>query len=91
VIPPGRDGLFAYVKALPTTVKYEHQVITAGGDFVMIHGRFAGKGLPKAIIAANIVRFEDGLFAEHWEILQDEVTKTESKSGNPMFGSAFPS
>ena len=91
VIPPGRDGLFGYVKALPMTVKYEHQVITAGGDFVIVHGRFRGEGLPKAIVSANIVRIENGFFVEHWEVLQDEVTQSESKSGRPMFGLTFPS
>ncbi len=91
VIPPGREGLFSYVKALPTTVKYEHQVITAGGDFVIVHGRFSGEGLPKAIVSANIIRVVNGVFEEHWEVLQDEVTHAESKSGRPMFGSTFPS
>jgi hypothetical protein len=28
--------------------------------------------------------------AEHWDVLQDEVTKAESRSGLPMFGTTFP-
>jgi hypothetical protein len=51
------------------TVKYEHHVIASSRDFVIVHGRFAGPGLPSAIIAANILRIEDGMFAEHWEVL----------------------
>lgn len=90
-IPPGRDGLFAHVNALPMTVKYEHHVIAASGDYVIVHGRFAGPGLPKAIICANIIRIEDDMLAEHWEVLQDEVSRAESKSGLPMFGTEFPS
>jgi hypothetical protein len=27
--------------------------------------------------------------AEHWDVLQDEATKAESKSGLPMFGDRF--
>ena len=27
--------------------------------------------------------------AEHWDVLQDEATKAESKSGLPMFGDHF--
>ena len=27
--------------------------------------------------------------AEHWDVLQDEATKAESKSGLPMFGDKF--
>jgi predicted SnoaL-like aldol condensation-catalyzing enzyme len=26
---------------------------------------------------------------EHWDVLQDEATKAESKSGLPMFGDRF--
>ena len=42
-----------------------------------------------AWIAADIVRVENGRLAEHWDVLQDEATKAESKSGLPMFGAAF--
>jgi predicted SnoaL-like aldol condensation-catalyzing enzyme len=36
------------------------------------------------------VRIEDGRLAEHWDVLQDEATKTQSASGLPMFGDHFP-
>jgi len=39
---------------------------------------------------ADIVRVEDGLLAEHWDVIQDEATAEESQSGLPMFGDAFP-
>lgn len=90
-LPPGREGLFGFIQAMPPTVRYEHQVVTASGDFVMIYGRFAGAGLPKAIISVNIIRFEREMFAEHWEVLQDEASEADSKSGLPMFGNSFPS
>ena len=69
---------------------YENQLIVAEGDYVLAHGRFTGMGRPAAWIAADIVRFEDGLLAEHWDVLQDEAPKEESKSGLPMFGTRFP-
>jgi len=31
------------------------------------------------------VRVADGVLAEHWDVLQDEATKAESRSGLPMF------
>jgi hypothetical protein len=31
-----------------------------------------------------------GKLAEHWDVLQDEATKTESLSGLPMFDVRFP-
>ena len=89
-LPPGREGLFRFVEGLPATVQYEHQLVTASGDSVMIYGRFAGEGLSRPIISVNIIRFEGDLFAEHWEVLQNEATRAESKSGNPMFGAHFP-
>jgi predicted SnoaL-like aldol condensation-catalyzing enzyme len=42
------------------------------------------------MIAADIIRMEGGLLAEHWDVIQDEATPAESKSGLPMFGDAFP-
>lgn len=88
-IPPGRDGLFNLVRSAPDTLRYENAVIMAEGDYVMLHGRFSGNGLPRAWVAADIVRIEDGRLAEHWDVLQDEVTQEESKSGLPMFGNSF--
>lgn len=89
-IEPGRDGLFNLIRTAPPTLRYEHQLIVAEGDYVIIHGRFSGNGRPVAWIAADILRIENGRLAEHWDVLQDETTKTESKSGLPMFGSNFP-
>jgi len=89
-IPPGRDGLFNLVRGLPDTLRYENHVIAAEGDYVIAHGRFSGHGRPRSWIAADIVRFEDGKLAEHWDVLQDEATKAESLSGLPMFGARFP-
>lgn len=40
--------------------------------------------------AADIVGIEDGRLAEHCDVLQDEATEVESKSGRPMFGDRFP-
>jgi predicted SnoaL-like aldol condensation-catalyzing enzyme len=89
-IAPGREGLFDLIKSLPQTLKYEPGVITAEGDFVIVHGRFSDFGLPVNWIAADIVRIEDGILVEHWDVIQDEATAAQSKSGAPMFGKSFP-
>jgi predicted SnoaL-like aldol condensation-catalyzing enzyme len=88
-IEPGRDGLFDLVKRLPPTLKYEPGTIVADGEFVIVHGRFSGFQ-PVNWIAADILRIRDGILIEHWDVIQDEATKAESKSGLPMFGSDFP-
>ena len=88
-IEPGRDGLFNLVKSLPPTLRYEPGTIVADGDFVIVHGRFSGFQ-PVNWIAADILRIEDGLLVEHWDVIQDEATEAQSKSKAPMFGTSFP-
>jgi predicted SnoaL-like aldol condensation-catalyzing enzyme len=90
-IAPGREGLFALIRSAPDTLRYENQLIVAEGDYVIAHGRFSGNGRPVAWIAADIIRLEDSLLVEHWDVLQDEATKAESVSGLPMFGDRFSS
>ena len=85
-IPPGRDGLFNLVKASPPSLRYEHGLIMAEGDFVIVHGRYSNTGLPVNWIVGDIVRIENGLLVEHWDVIQDEASRETSKSGLPMFG-----
>jgi predicted SnoaL-like aldol condensation-catalyzing enzyme len=89
-IEPGREGLFSLIKSLPTTLRYEAGVIVAEGDFVIVHGRFSGFGAPVNWIAADILRIQDGILVEHWDVIQDEATEEQSKSKAPMFGNRFP-
>ena len=89
-IAPGREGLFNLIKSMPPTLKYEPGVIVADGDLVIVHGRFSGFGAPVNWIAADIIRIEEGVLVEHWDVIQDEATQEQSKSGRPMFGDSFP-
>jgi len=88
-IEPGREGLFNLIKSLPPTLKYEPGTIVAEGGFVIVHGRFSNFGLPVNWIAADILRIENGILVEHWDVIQDEATRESSKSGLPMFGDKF--
>jgi len=88
-IAPGREGLFDLIKSLPPTLRYEPGTIVAEGNVVIVHGRFSTFGLPVNWIAADILRIKDGILVEHWDVIQDEATKQESKSGLPMFGEMF--
>ena len=90
LIAPGREGLFNLIKSMPPTLKYEPGVIVADGDLVIVHGRFSGFGAPVNWVAADILRIEDGVLVEHWDVIQDEATQEQSKSGRPMFGDSFP-
>jgi predicted SnoaL-like aldol condensation-catalyzing enzyme len=89
-IEPGRKGLFNLIEGLPHYFRYEAGTIVADGDFVIVHGRFSGFGAPVNWIAADILRIEHGILVEHWDVIQNEATAEQSKSGNPMFGASFP-
>jgi predicted SnoaL-like aldol condensation-catalyzing enzyme len=83
-IPPGRDGLFNLIRSAPAALKYEPGTIVAEGDYVIVHGRFSNTGMPRNWIAVDIVRVDDDMLAEHWDVLQDEATEAESQSGLPI-------
>jgi predicted SnoaL-like aldol condensation-catalyzing enzyme len=88
-IPAGRDGLIGLIKTLPPELKHETELVVAEGPWVMIRGRFSGNGLPRPWIVVDTVRVENGQLAEHWDVIEDEVTQAESASGLPMFGDMF--
>lgn len=89
-IEPGREGLFNLIRNTPPTLRYEPGLIVAEGGWVIVHGRFSDLGLPVNWIAADILRVRDGILVEHWDVIQDEATEEQSKSGAPMFGTSFP-
>jgi len=88
-IAPGRHGLFEFVKAAPATLRYEPGMIVANDNYVIVHGRILGNGHPRNWIIATILRIEGGCVAEQWEVVQDEASEVDSKSGYPMFGDRF--
>jgi predicted SnoaL-like aldol condensation-catalyzing enzyme len=89
-IPPGRDGLFNLVKALPAPLRHETELIMAEGDMVMLRGRFSGHGQPAPWIVVDTLRVRQGVLVEHWDVIEDEVSREASVSGLPMFGDTFP-
>jgi predicted SnoaL-like aldol condensation-catalyzing enzyme len=88
-IEPGRKGLFNLIKTMPPKFKYEPGTIVAEGEFGIVHGRFSDFGEPVNWISADIVRIKDGILVEHWDVIQDEATQEQSRSGLPMFGDVF--
>lgn len=89
-IAPGREGLFDLVGSIPAELKHECELIMAEGDMVMVHGRFSGHGQPAPWIVADFLRIEDGILAEHWDVIEAEASRKESLSGLPMYGDTFP-
>lgn len=88
-VPNGHEGLIGLVKNLGPNFRFEPGMITSRGDIVMIHGRYSGWG-PKPMIIVDIFRIKDGRFVEHWDVIQEEVPTSQTKSGNPMFTPGTP-
>jgi predicted SnoaL-like aldol condensation-catalyzing enzyme len=61
----------------------------ADGDMCMLRGRFSGHGQPAPWIVVDTVRVRDGELVEHWDVIEDEVSREASVSGLPMSGDAF--
>lgn len=80
--PSGADVIRELFGNLPEAFRYEIGMVIAEDDLVAIHGRYTGLA-PEPTIAVDIFRVEDGLIAEHWDVLQPEVSETAS--GLPMF------
>ena len=89
-IPPGRAGSLAWSKPCPRrcATRTTSRRRLAISSFSMAGS--ADIGLPAAWVVADIVRMEDGVLAEHWDVIQDEATREQSRSGLPMFGDKFP-
>ena len=84
MIPDGASDLPTVVAALPANFKYEPGIIVADGDMVMIHGRYTGWG-PKPLVTVDIFRVKNGKLVEHWDVMQEDVPASKTKSGRPMF------
>jgi len=88
LVSDGPQALFDFVRALPASTSFESQLAIAEGDYVMVHGRYSDNGYPANWVVVDILRLEDGLMVEHWDVIQDEAKS--SASGRPMFGEHFP-
>lgn len=83
-IGDGADDLPKIVHALPANFRYQPGVVVADGELVMIHGLYTGWG-PKPLVTVDIFRVKKGKLVEHWDVMQEEVPASKTKSGRPMF------
>ncbi|MGK7654365.1 nuclear transport factor 2 family protein [Roseovarius sp. B08] len=86
-IPQGRDALQRIVETLSKSVYYEPGLIIAEGDLVAIHGRIRGWA-DETQIVVDIFPVEGGKLAEHWDVLQNEVTAASGMAALSMFDPA---
>lgn len=72
------------VKKLGPDFQYELGLAIADGDIVMVHGRYIGWAA-KPLLAVDIFRVQGGKLVEDWDVMQEEVPASETKSGRSMF------
>jgi predicted SnoaL-like aldol condensation-catalyzing enzyme len=89
-VATGRAGLKEIAPHLSAELHYTPGIIVAEGDYVMVHGRYIGWG-QKPLVGVDIFRIADGLLREHWDVLQEEVPASQTKSGHPVFTGPQPS
>lgn len=82
--PNGTEVLKQFVPTLGEDFNYEPGIITENENIVMIHGRYENWG-GKNMIAVDIFRVENGKIAEHWDVMQEEITADKTANGNAMF------
>lgn len=83
-LPNGTEVLKQFVPTLGEDFNYEPGIITENENIVMIHGRYENWG-GKNMIAVDIFRVENGKIAEHWDVMQEEITADKTANGNAMF------
>ena len=89
IFRPAAPGCLT-VKGLPATLRYENHVAAAAGAFGILDGRFSGIALPAAWVVAASCAWRMGVLAEHRDVIRDDATREQSRSGLPMFGDRFP-
>ncbi len=53
----------------------------------MIRSRYSNPD--GSAIVVDIIRINDSVFEERWNVTQPEASREQSKSGLPMFGGVF--
>lgn len=72
----GRKGLDAMLQYVSPQIEIVRSI--AEGDFVVNHHRSTGWGDGKSYVSFDIFRVKDGKVVEHWDVMQELVSKTVS-------------
>ncbi|KAJ6649569.1 hypothetical protein Bhyg_04807 [Pseudolycoriella hygida] len=80
---PLKDFLVPF-NAIKTKGPVDIRHTAVSGDIVWLHLKTTGfNGEPLAIV--DIFRVKDGKIVEHWDVIQEVPTLSQSKNSHPMF------
>jgi predicted SnoaL-like aldol condensation-catalyzing enzyme len=69
--PSGRDAFIEHILDSPfARSRLEVKRVIADGAYVVIHYRMVEPGEERGTAVVDIVRMQDGLIVEHWDVLQ---------------------
>jgi len=77
------------IKSVPDNFHYENGLTVANGDYVLLHGRFHGLGLPANWIVVDIVRLENGLLQSTGTSSRTRL-RAKSQQWPAHVGNSFP-
>jgi len=86
---PGRKRALRAGAVIPLHVSVRKFLAVAEGDHVVLHGRFSGHGQTAADDRREHSSHRERAIGGHWDVIQDEATAAEAKSGLPMIGDRF--
>ena len=94
-IPTGRAAFVDFfsknvaLQPIESRIQAPLVAIIAEGDMVATHSHLILEPSQPGQALADFFRMDNGKVVEHWDVIQDEATEAESKSGLPMFGEKF--
>ncbi|MEU6038088.1 nuclear transport factor 2 family protein [Actinomadura sp. NPDC047616] len=80
--PSGRDAFVEFIAKAPlASSKLELKRVIADEEHVVVHYHMVPPGNERGIAVVDICRIEDGLIAEHWDVLQPVPHPDETPNG----------
>jgi predicted SnoaL-like aldol condensation-catalyzing enzyme len=80
--PSGRDAWVEHIKTSPiATATLDLKRVIADADHVVAHYHLSESESDPGVAVVDIWRFDNGLIAEHWDVIQPVPEKSDSPHG----------
>ncbi|MEU5885135.1 nuclear transport factor 2 family protein [Spirillospora sp. NPDC047279] len=80
--PSGRDAFVEFIAASPISgARFDLKRVIADERHAVVHYEMTLPGAERGVAVVDIWRIEDGLIAEHWDVLQPVPDASEIPNG----------